>query len=83
VSADIPRSIDFESTGNRVKKLNNKLVLLCKSRKVSFIRTFKPFLKCGIPRRKYYAIQDCGLHLNLEGTRRLKEFFINTIAHLK
>jgi hypothetical protein len=56
VSAIIPRPIDFESTGNRVKKINNKLVLLCKSRKVSFIKTFKPFLKCGIPRRGYYAI---------------------------
>ncbi|XP_060567404.1 uncharacterized protein LOC132726152 [Ruditapes philippinarum] len=83
VSAIIPRPIDFDTTGNRVKNLNNKLVLLCKSRNVIFIRTFKPFLKCGLPRREYYAIKDGGLHLNLEGTRRLKEFFINTIAHLK
>jgi hypothetical protein len=67
VSAFIPRPIDFESTGNRVKNVNKKLVLLCKSRKVY----------------EYHAIKDEGLHLNLEGTRRSKEFVINNIAHLK
>jgi hypothetical protein len=36
-----------------------------------------PFLGVACP-----AIKDGG-YLNLEGTRRLKEFFINTIAHLK
>lgn len=37
----------------------------------------------GNPRREYFAIKDGGLHLNLEGSRRLSEFLINTFAHLK
>lgn len=82
VSAILPRPIDFDATGNRVKKVNNSLATLCRTRKASFVKSFKPFLKCGVPRREYFAVRDGGLHLNIEGIRRLREFFINTIAHL-
>jgi hypothetical protein len=56
--------IKVDTPSKRVENLNNKLVSLCKSRDVSFIKTFKTFLK-------YYAIKDGALHLSLEGTRRL------------
>ena len=35
-----------------------------------------------VPLRELYAVNDQGLHLNTEGTRRLRQFFINTVAHL-
>jgi len=82
VSAIIPRPIDFDATGERVKNVNKELADLCVTRRAKFLRTFKPFLKRGEPRREYFAIRDGGLHLNNEGIRRLTEFFINTIAHL-
>ncbi len=82
VSAILPRPIDHDVTGNRLKSINNKLASLCHTRKATFIKSFKPFLKCGVPRREYFAVRDGGLHLNLEGIRRLREFFINTISHL-
>lgn len=82
MSSILPRPIDFERNGNKVKNVNNKLAALCKSRNVTFLRSFKPFLKCGFPRREFFAVRDGGLHLNLEGIRRLREFFVNTVAHL-
>ena len=81
VSAILPRPIDHERNGNKVKELNKGLEKLCTSRKCQFIRTYKPFLFSGEPRRELFAIRDGGLHLNLEGVRRLRQFFINTIAH--
>lgn len=83
VSSVLPRPIDFEINGNKVKNLNNSLCKLCKNRHVTFIRSNKPFLAYGIPRREYFATRDGGLHLNLEGTRRLRQFFINTLTQLK
>lgn len=82
MSSVLPRPIDYEVNGNKVKELNNSLQTLCKSRHVQFIKSFRPFLVGGLPRRELYAVRDGGLHLNLEGVRRLRQFFINTIAHL-
>jgi lysophospholipase L1-like esterase len=82
MSAILPRPIDFETSGEKVKNINNKLMSLCKDLKCSYIRTFKPFLKGGKPRREFFAVRDGGLHLNIEGTRRLRQFFVNTISHL-
>ena len=39
--------------------------------------------KYGDPMRDFFfAVRDGGLHLNTEGVRRLRFFFINTVAHL-
>ena len=83
VSSVLPRPIDFDVNGAKVKELNNSLERLCKSRQVQYLRSNKPFLFGGVPRREYYAIRDGGLHLNLEGTKRLRQFFINTLTQLK
>lgn len=81
VSACLPRPIDHEVNGNKIKEFNKGLEKLCRSRNVKFLRTFRPFLFNGCPRRELFAVRDGGLHLNLEGTRRLRQFFINSISH--
>ena len=81
MSAVLPRPIDFEISDDKVKSLNHGLMKLCESRHVRFLKTFKPFLYYGKPRRELFTVRD-GLHLNFEGVRRLREFFVNTIAHL-
>ena len=83
VSSILPRPIDFEKHGEKVKQLDVALETLCKERQVQFIRSFKPFLKNGFPRRELYAVRDGGLHLNFEGIRRLRHVFISVIDKLK
>ena len=82
MSALLPRPVDHTSLGDKLKWVNNQLKLLCKDRKVEYLHTFRPFTKGNKPLRELYAVNDQGLHLNTEGTRRLKQFFINSVAHL-
>ena len=46
------------------------------------LHTFNPFIRFGKPRRELFAVNGQGLHLNTEGTGRLRQFFINLMAHL-
>ena len=82
ISSIIPMLVDHQATGDQVKLVNSKLKQLCVQRKVQFLHTFRPFIRNCEPRRELFAIKDQGLHLNLYGTRRLRQFFINTVAHL-
>ena len=82
ISSILPRPVDFDSTGSKVKEINVSLEDDCKKRKVKFLKSFRPFLKVNQLRRELFAIKDGGLHLNLEGTRRLRQFFINAIVHM-
>ena len=87
VSAIIPRPCDLpkDPTERRVKKMNSELQLMCKRRHLQFLHTYRIFLHVykNKPIRSYFAVNDNGLHLNLEGQRRLRRFFVNTVAHLK
>lgn len=85
ISGIIPRPCDlkFDPTESRVKEFNKELQLLCKRRKLQFLHTYRIFLHNNKPIRSYFAVKDGGLHLNSEGTRKLRLFFINTVAHLK
>lgn len=85
VSAIIPRPCDLpkDPTERRVKDMNKELKLLCKRRNLQFLHTFRIFLHDNKPIRSYFAVNDRGLHLNLEGTRKLRRFFISSVAHLK
>ena len=82
ISSILPRPVDYSLTKEKVKEVNRLLKCLCADRKVSFLHSFRPFFKGGQPVRELFATRDGGLHLNLEGTRRLKLFFINTVNHL-
>jgi lysophospholipase L1-like esterase len=81
ISSILPRPIDFEKSDSKVKALNKGLIRLCTSRKIQFLRTFKPFLHKGSPRRELFTVRD-GLHLNFEGVRKLREFLISSIVRL-
>ena len=81
-SSVLPRPVDHESNGEKVKHVNKDLMKLCEQRKIKFLHSYRPFLKFGKPIRELFAIRDHGLHLNLAGLRRLRLFFINTIVHL-
>ena len=82
ISSIIPMLVNHQVTGDQVKLVNSKLKQLCVQRKVQFLHTFRPFIRNCEPRRELFAIKYQGLHLNLDGTRRLRQFFINTVAHL-
>ena len=82
ISSILPRPKDHASYGDRVKLVNKGLVKLSKDRRVRLLHTYRPFLKNRLPIRELFAINDQGLNLNTEGTRRLRQFFINSVAHL-
>ena len=82
ISAILPRPKDPSSLGDRVKLVNTKLKPLCRERNVQFLHTFRPFLKNCQPIKELYAVNDQGLHLNLEGVRRLRQFIINSVVNL-
>lgn len=83
VSAILPRPVDFEAQGNQVLKMNQELSTLCFCRKVRFLKSYRPFLSGGVPKRELLATQDGGLHLNFEGSRRLRKMFIDVINGLQ
>ena len=85
ISGIIPRPCDLQTdpTESRVKSVNKELKELCKRRHIQFLHTFRIFLHKNKPIRSYFAVNDGGLHLNSEGTRRLRLFFINAVSHLK
>ena len=82
ISGILPRPVDWLHTNDDVKQINKDLVEFCKKRRVRFVHTYKVFLHAGKPRRDLFAVRDRGLHLNLEGQRLLKAFFVNVVAHL-
>ena len=81
VSAIIPRPCDF-TVDPSVKNMKKELKKMCKSRHLQLLHTFRVFLYKNKPIRSYLAVNDKGLHLNLEGVLRLRRFFLNTISHL-
>ncbi|XP_045159243.1 uncharacterized protein LOC123524817 [Mercenaria mercenaria] len=81
-SSILPRPCDYEQTKDKIKQVNQLLEVKCKERYCQFIHSFRPFFKYGKPVRALFAVRDKGLHLNLEGTRQLRKFFINTVSHL-
>lgn len=82
LSSILPRPVDHQFTGDKIKLVNTRLKAMCKQRNVQFLHTYRRFLNNCQPRRELFAIKDQGLHLNLEGTRQLRLFFINAVAHL-
>ena len=83
VSAIIPRPVDHEITDGIIRQVNTHLNnVMSKDMNFRFICTYKPFTHCGKVKRELFAKRDGGLHLNFEGTNRLKYFFLKVITHL-
>ena len=74
-SSVLPRPVDHESNGEKVKDVNKDLMKSCEQRKIKLLHSYRPFLKFDKSIRELFAIRDHGLHLNLEGLRRLRLFF--------
>ena len=81
----IPRPCDLHNDPEetRMKEINKELEALCKKRKVSFLHTYRIFLYKSKPIRSLFAVNGDGLHLNFEGTHRLRRFLCNAVLHLK
>lgn len=83
LSAIIPRPVDHDVTDPIIRKINSYLhKTLSDELKFKFICTYKPFTHAGKVRRELYAIRDGGLHLNMEGTNKLRFFFLRVISTL-
>ena len=85
VSAIIPRPFDLpkDPDERRVKDMNKALKKMCERRNLQFLHTYIIFLYKNKPFRSYYAVNDKGLHLNLEGIRKLRRVFVSTVVHLR
>lgn len=83
VSAILPRPVDHEKSDPLIRKLNAYLQKnMSKTMKFTFLRTYKPFMYAGKVKRELFAKNDGGLHLNTEGTNKLRHFFLRTIASI-
>ncbi len=83
-SAILPRPVDWSSTQSLVKRANNLIMRFCKARKIPFLSTFRPFVGAnGVIHRHMFAVRDGGLHLNLEGSRVLTNFYLQVVKRLR
>lgn len=83
MSAILPRPIDHDVTDNIIRRVNGYLNSnMSKPMNFRFIKTFRPFMFGGRVKRELFAKNDGGLHLNSEGTNRLKYYFLRTIASM-
>ena len=82
ISGILPRPVDFNTLGRHVLEINQGLSTLCFCRGIKFLKTYRSFLFKGIPRRELFAVNDGGLHLNFEGTRRFRQSLISFLHSL-
>lgn len=81
VSSILPRPCDHEYSNDLIKDINKKLRLeLAPDLGFHFVESWKAVSKFGTFRRYLYAKNDRGLHLNTEGSRRLRYFFLRVIS---
>lgn len=81
VSAIIPRPVDHSETDSMIKSVNRYLnTRMASDMGFHFIHTYRSVCKFGSYRRYLYAKLDRGLHLNTEGSRRIRYFFIRVIS---
>lgn len=82
ISAILPRPVDHDRSDPIIRRINAYLNrTMCKSLNFKFIPTYRPFMYCGRVKRELFAKNDGGLHLNTEGTSRLR-YFLRMIAAL-
>ena len=84
ISSILPRPVDYDNTDNPSRRVNGYLEkFMSKKMKFLFIKSYRPFMFGGKPRRELFAKRDGGLHLNTEGTSRLRYYFLRTIAAMQ
>lgn len=81
VSSILPRPIDHSITDGMIKQVNNYLKhRMSRDLNFTFVCSYKAVSKFGTFRRYLFAKLDKGLHLNTEGSNRLRFFFIRVIS---
>ena len=83
MSAIIPRPRDHQNTDDPIKRINFYMEkTMSKTLNFKFIKTYRPFMYAGKPSAELFAKNDKGLHLNTEGSSRLRYYFLRTIASM-
>lgn len=81
VSSILPRPCDHSVTDKVIKDFNKCLRLeMAQDLGFRFVESWKAVTKFGTYRRYLFAKNDKGLHLNTEGSRRLRYFFLRVIS---
>lgn len=81
ISAILPRPLDHQVTDQVIREINNKLKnYLAPDLGCKFVCSYKAVCKFGTYRQYLYAKLDGGLHLNFEGSNRLRYFFLRVIS---
>ena len=77
----MPRSAEHSITDKMIKDVNRHLkVVMSKDLNFAFVCSYKVVVKEGTYRRYLFAEKDNGLHLNTEGSNRLRFFFLRVIS---
>lgn len=83
MSAILPRPKDHMKTDSLIRKVNGYLEKdMSKTSRITFLRSYKPFMYAGNVKRELFAKKDGGLHLNTEGTNKLRYFFLRSLASM-
>ena len=81
-SAILPRPDQSKEINQNVKTTNVAIEKMCKARKFPFLHTYHPFSdKKGQYHRHMFG--DDGLHLNLEGSRVLSNFYLQAVKRVR
>lgn len=81
ISAILPRPVDHEKTDPLIRRINTYVLKnMTKNLNIRFFRTYRPFMYAGRVKRELFAKRDGGLHLNTEGTNKLRYYFLRSIA---
>lgn len=81
ISSILPRPVDHNITDMMIKKVNSYLkTVMSRDMNFKFICSYKAVSKFGTFRRYFFAKLDKGLHLNTEGSNRLRYFFLRVIS---
>ena len=83
ISSILPRPKDYDATDPFTRRINSYLLNnMSKPYNFKFIKSYRPFVFGGKVRRELFAKRDGGLHLNTQGTSRLRYYFLRTIASM-
>ena len=83
LSAILPRPKDHMNTYPLIRKVNGYIEKqMAKTSQIRFLRSYKPFMFGGAVKRELFAKRDGGLHLNTEGTNKLRYFFLRSLASM-
>ena len=76
--------MDFDNTDNPSRRVNGYLKKsMSKKMNFLFIKSYRPFMYKGQARIELFAKNDGGLHLNTEGTSKLRYYFLRTIPAMQ